>query len=196
MTRSTIEITLEANNDDRRIARYSAVAIALSVAEAAIPLPLPGVKPGLGNIVTLVVLLRYGWRDAAWVALLRVFGASLLLGSFLAPGFFLSLCGALASLSALALAVRLPREWFGPVTMSLVASLAHIGGQLLLARLWLVPHDGVFLLTPLFALAALVFGLANGLAAARWLADDAAEQHASANGQPVPSSISKPSQSA
>ncbi|MBP7395234.1 MAG: Gx transporter family protein, partial [Zoogloea sp.] len=28
----------------------------LTVAEAAIPLPLPGVKPGLANIVILVVL--------------------------------------------------------------------------------------------------------------------------------------------
>lgn len=173
MTRSTTEITLTPDADDHRIARYSAVAIALSVAEAAIPLPLPGVKPGLGNIVTLVVLMRYGWRDAAWVSLLRVLAASLLLGSFLAPGFFLSLCGALTSLAALALAARLPRRWFGPVTMSLVASFAHITGQLLLARLWLVPHDGVFLLSPVFALAALIFGLANGLAAARWLADDA-----------------------
>lgn len=176
MTRSTTEITLRPDADDRRIARYSAVAIALSVAEAAIPLPLPGVKPGLGNIVVLVVLLRYGWRDAAWVALLRVVGASLLLGSFLAPGFFLSLTGALASLAVLALAAHLPRRWFGAVTMSLAASFAHIGGQLLLARAWLVPHDGVFLLVPVFALAALVFGLANGLAAARWLDDDARRQ--------------------
>lgn len=186
MTRSATEITLTPDADDHRIARYSAVAIALSVAEAAIPLPLPGVKPGLGNIVTLVVLMRYGWRDAAWVSLLRVFAASLLLGSFLAPGFFLSLCGALASLGALALAVHLPRRWFGPVTMSLVASFAHIGGQLLLARLWLVPHDGVFLLAPVFALAALVFGLANGLAAARWLADDAADRSSRESGQPAP----------
>lgn len=186
MTRSTTEVILVPDADDHRIARYSALAIALSVAEAAIPLPLPGVKPGLGNIVTLVVLVRYGWRDAAWVSLLRVFAASLLLGSFLAPGFFLSLFGALASLAALALATALPRRWFGPVTMSVAASFAHIGGQLLLARAWLVPHDGVFMLAPLFALAALAFGLANGLAAARWLADDAAEESSAEGGHAMP----------
>lgn len=177
MTRSTTEpreLVLTPDESDHRVARYAAVAIALSVAEAAIPLPLPGVKPGLANIVTLIVLTRYGWRDAAWVTLLRVVAASLLLGSFLAPGFFLSLTGALASLAVLAVASRLPRRWFGPVTLSLLASFAHIGGQLVLARLWLVPHDGVFLLAPVFAAAALVFGLANGLAAAKWLADDAA----------------------
>lgn len=167
MTASFIELKPDA--DDYRIARYSAAAIALGVAEAAIPLPLPGVKPGLANIITLIVLARHGWRDAVWVALLRVFAGSLLLGQFLAPGFFLSASGALASLLALGLASRLPRRWFGPVSQSLFASFAHIGGQLVVARLWLVPHDGLYYLVPIFAAAALAFGLANGLAAAAWL---------------------------
>ncbi|MCL2657038.1 MAG: Gx transporter family protein [Betaproteobacteria bacterium] len=167
MTRSAIELV--PTEQDRRIARFATAAILLSLAEAAIPLPLPGVKPGLGNIVVLIVLWRWGWREAAWVALLRVFAASLLLGQFLAPGFFLSLAGALTSLAALAPTAHLPRRFFGPVSASLVAAFAHIGGQLLLARLWLVPHDGVFALSPIFGAAALVFGLVNGLVAARLL---------------------------
>jgi heptaprenyl diphosphate synthase len=169
MTPSTIE--LAARTDDYRVARYAAAAIALSLAEAAIPSPLPGVKPGLANIVILVVLARYGWRDALWVSLLRVVAGSLMLGHFLAPGFFLSLTGAAASLAVLGLAARLPARWFGPVGLSVVAAFAHIGGQLALARAWLVPHDGLIYLVPLFAVAALVFGLANGLAAARLLAE-------------------------
>jgi heptaprenyl diphosphate synthase len=167
MTPSPIRLLPTA--DDHRIARYTAAAIALSVVEAAIPMPLPGVKPGLANIVTLVVLARWGWRDAVWVSLLRVVAGSLLLGQFLAPGFFLALAGAITSLAALGLAVHLPRRWFGPVSQSLAAAFAHIAGQLALARLWLVPHDGVWYLVPLFALAALVFGLTNGLAAAKLL---------------------------
>lgn len=154
---------------DRRIARYAAAAIVLTVAEAALPSPLPGVKPGLANIVVLVVLARHGWRDAAWVSLLRVFAGSLLLGQFLAPGFFLSLSGALLSLTVLGFAARLPGRWFGPVTASVLGAFAHIGGQLLIARLWLVPHDGVFYLAPVFAASALVFGIVNGLVAARLL---------------------------
>lgn len=141
----------------------------LTVAEAAIPLPLPGVKPGLANIVTLVVLMRWGWRDAVWVGLLRVFAASLLLGQLFAPGFFLSLSGSLASLATLGLAMHLPRRWFGPVSLSVLAAFAHIGGQLVLARAWLVPHDGVFYLVPVFAAAATLFGLINGLVAAKLL---------------------------
>ncbi|MCB1909296.1 MAG: Gx transporter family protein [Rhodocyclaceae bacterium] len=171
MTRSVTELAV--SRDDYRISRLAAAAIALTVAEAAIPMPLPGVKPGLANIVTLVVLWRFGWRDAAWVSLLRVLAGSLLLGQFLAPGFFLSAAGSVASLLALGLGQRLPRRWFGPVSHSLLAAFAHISGQLTVARLWLVPHDGVFYLAPVFFTAALVFGLSNGLIAARLLASGA-----------------------
>ena len=115
------------------------------------------------------MLWRYGWRDAAWVTLLRVLAGSLLLGQFLAPGFFLSAAGSIASLIALGLGQHLPRRWFGPVSHSLLAAFAHIGGQLTVARLWFVPHDGVFYLAPVFLTAAWVFGLSNGLIAAHLL---------------------------
>lgn len=163
---------LQATPRDHRIARYAAVAIALSAAEAAIPSPLPGVKPGLANIIVLIVLLRFGWRDAVWVSLLRVVAGSLVIGQFLAPGFFLALSGACASLAVLLFVQHLPRRWFGPVSLSLLSSFAHIAGQLLLARAWLVPHDGLWLLVPVFAAFALLFGLANGLAAAHLLRAD------------------------
>ncbi|MBI4742729.1 MAG: Gx transporter family protein [Betaproteobacteria bacterium] len=169
MTRSVIELT--ATPEDHRVARLAAAAIGLSLIDAAIPLPLPGVKPGLANIVTLVVLARYGWSAAAWVSGLRVFAGGLLLGQFLSPGFFMSLAGALFSLFALGFAARLPGRWFGPVSWSILAAFAHIGGQLFLARLWLIPHNGLFYLVPLFSAAALGFGIINGLIAARLLAE-------------------------
>ena len=174
MTRSVIELAV--SDEDRRIAWLATAAVALSLVDAAIPSPLPGVKPGLANIVTLVVLLRHGWGTAVWVSLLRVLAGGLLLGYFLAPGFFLSLTGSLLSLLVLGLARYLPARWFGPVSLSILAALAHIGGQLLLARLWLIPHDGVFLLTPVFAAAALIFGTINGLIAAKLLADTPSAQ--------------------
>ena len=169
MTRSVIR--LQTSEADHRIAQLAAAAIGLSLIDAAIPLPLPGVKPGLANIVTLVVLARFGWGAAAWVTGLRVIAGSLLLGQFLAPGFFMSLIGALFSLLVLALVCRWPQRWFGPVSWSLLAAFAHIGGQVLLARIWLIPHNGIFYLVPFFALAALAFGIINGLIAARLLAE-------------------------
>ena len=171
MTQSVTELTVTA--EDRRVAWLATAAVGLSLIDAAIPSPLPGVKPGLANIVTLVVLIRYGWGTAVWVSGLRVLAGSLLLGYFLAPGFFLSLTGTTLSLLTLGLARFLPPRWFGPVTLSVLAAFAHIGGQLLLARIWLIPHDGVFLLTPVFAGAALVFGTINGLIAAKLLTEPA-----------------------
>ena len=169
MTRSVIELTT--TPEDHRIAQLAAAAIGLALIDAAIPLPLPGVKPGLSNIVTLIVLARYGWGTAAWVSGLRVIAGGLLLGQFLSPGFFMSLTGAVLSLLVLGLAVRLPQRAFGPVSWSILAAFAHIGGQLLLARVWLIPHNGLFYLVPLFASAALAFGIINGLIAARLLAE-------------------------
>jgi len=167
MTASTIKLATTA--EDHHIARMAALALGLSVLEAAIPSPLPGVKPGLANIVILIVLVRYGWRTAAWVSLLRVMAGSLLFGNFLAPGFFLSLSGALCSLATLAASQHLPQRWFGPVTHSILAAFAHIAGQLLVVYWWLIPHAGIAYLIPIFATAALVFGTVNGLIAAHYL---------------------------
>ena len=164
-----MKLSLSTTPEDHRIARLAAAAIGLSLIDAAIPMPLPGIKPGLANIVTLIVLARYGWAAAAWVSGLRVIAGGLLLGQLFSPGFFLSLAGALSSLGILALAVRLPVRFFGPVSWSLLAAFAHLAGQLLLARLWLIPHDGLFYQLPFFAVAALVSGLVNGLIAARML---------------------------
>ena len=168
MTRSVIELPVDA--DDRRIARLAALAIGLTLAEAAIPSPLPGVKPGLANIVVLLVLLQYGWRAAVWVSGLRVLAGALLFGTLFAPGFWLSAAGALVSLVVLALARHLPSRHFGPVSLSVLAAFGHIGGQVALAGLWLLPGTALLKLLPVFAAAALIFGAVNGVIVARMLA--------------------------
>lgn len=168
MTRSTISLKTRA--DDIAVARLAAVAIALTCIENAMPSPIPGVKPGLANIVTLLVLYRFGWNIAAQVSVLRIMAASLLFGSFLSPGFILSLGGGLASLATLWLVDRaLPRSLFGPISASVCAAFTHIAAQLAIVYGWLIPHSGVFALVPLFATAALVTGIANGLLAAHYL---------------------------
>ena len=168
MTRSVIELPVDA--DDRRIARLAALAIGLTLAEAAIPSPLPGVKPGLANIVVLLVLLQHGWRAAVWVSALRVLAGALLFGTLFAPGFWLSAAGAVVSLVVLALARHLPSRHFGPVSLSVLAAFGHIGGQVALAGLWLLPGTALLKLLPVFAAAALIFGAVNGVIVARMLA--------------------------
>ncbi len=177
MTRSAIELPVTA--EDRRIARLAALAIGLTLAEAALPSPIPGVKPGLANIVVLMVLLQYGWRAAAWVSALRVLAGALLLGSLFAPGFWLSAAGALVSLLVLGLARHLPARHFGPVSLSVLAAFGHIGGQLALAGAWLLPAAALVKLLPVFAAAALVFGAVNGVIVARLLAAPAADRRQS-----------------
>ena len=84
----TISITTTAA--DHHIAKLTALAIGLHLLEAVFPSPLPGVKPGIANIVTLYVLYQYDFATAAWVSLLRVFASSLLLGHFYRPHLYLA----------------------------------------------------------------------------------------------------------
>lgn len=167
----TIEIHTTA--EDHQIAQLTALAIGLHMIEAIIPSPLPGVKPGIANIVTLYVLFQYGFKTAAWVSLLRVFASSLLLGQFLSPTFILSLSGALISLGCLFLALQLlPTKYFSVISLSIIAAFAHIAGQLLVVRFWLIPHAGIAYLIPVFSLAALIFGVINGLITRKLISDN------------------------
>lgn len=161
MTALTINTTAE----DHRIAQLAALAISLMWVENSLPSPIPGVKPGLANIVSLLVLRQYGLRTTIWVSGLRVVAGSILLGRFLTPGFFLSVAGALSSLTVLALFQKVPTRWLGLVGLSVLAAFGHIAAQLTVVALWMLPGVNVSGIIPIFALAAWVGGLVNGLLA-------------------------------
>ena len=155
--------------EDLRIAWLTALAITIHIAESALPSPLPGVKPGLANIVTVAVLLRFGWASAAWVSLLRVVAGSLLLGTFLSPTFLLSLSGALASTAVLWASARLPGRGCSAVGHSVLAALGHMGAQFGVAYQVFMPHPGLLHLLPVLMTAALGFGVLNGILVNAWL---------------------------
>lgn len=152
--------------EDRLIAGFAALAIAIHILEAAFPSPLPGIKPGLANVVTLVVYLRHGLRIAAWVAGLRVLVGSLLIGTFLSPTFLLSATGAVAALLTLGVAGALGGRHVGPVGLSVLSALAHMSGQILVAYLLFIPHAALLKLVPILLTAALIFGTVSGIIAA------------------------------
>ena len=162
---------IESTRKDHIIAWLAALAIAIHIIESAIPTPLPGVKPGLANVVTLMAMLLWGWRLAAWISLLRVLVGSLLLGTFLTPTFFLSLSGACCSLTALALlqgfAQKMPAMAPGPLGYSIAAALAHMVGQFYVAYWLFIPHKALFQLLPLLLTMALIFGMVSGVIAYR-----------------------------
>jgi heptaprenyl diphosphate synthase len=41
--------------------------------------------------------------------------------------------------------------------------LAHIIGQFVVVRIWIIPHNGIFYLLPIFLISAFIFGLVNAL---------------------------------
>jgi heptaprenyl diphosphate synthase len=162
---------IESTRKDHIIAWLAALAIAVHIIESAIPTPLPGIKPGLANVVTLMAMLLWGWRVAAWISLLRVLVGSLLMGTFLTPTFFLSLSGACAGLIALALlqgfSRKVPLLAPGPVGYSIAAALAHMAGQFYTAYWLFIPHKALFQLLPLLLTMALFFGMVSGVIAYR-----------------------------
>lgn len=166
-----MKLSIQTTASDHQIAKLTALAIGLHILESAFPSPLPGVKPGIANIITLYVLYNFDFKTAVWISLLRVFASSLLLGQFLAPGFFLSLSGAMFSLAMLALCQHLPKRYFSVISLSILAAIAHILGQLIIVRFWLIPHANVIYLIPMFILAALIFGFVNGVITQKLLAE-------------------------
>jgi heptaprenyl diphosphate synthase len=160
---------VQTTRQDHLIAWFTALAITIHIAESALPSPLPGVKPGLANVVTLMVLSRYGLATAAWVSLLRVLVGSLLIGTFLSPTFFLSAAGALASIGVLALAHTFSRAapaWaMGPLGLGILAALAHMTGQFWSAYFLFIPHPALLGLYPFLMTWAGLLGVVTGLIA-------------------------------
>jgi len=158
--------TVNSTRNDRLVAGFAALAVSIHVLESAIPMPLPGVKPGLANVIVLIVLLRYGFRMAAAVSLLRVIVGSIFIGTFLTPTFFLSLAGGLASLGVAGALVLLAGRWTGPVGLAMAMGMAHMAGQFLLAWWLFVPHPALLNLLPVLLALAMGLGAATGIIAA------------------------------
>lgn len=143
---------------------WSAAAVAAHLLESGLPYAGPWFKLGLANIFVLVAWFQLGWRAAMGVAILRVFAASMILGTFLSPTFFLSLSGALGALLAMG-GVKALRLNVGPVGLSIPASLAHMTAQVIVAYGLIIGHPGLFTALPWFLVGSWVTGVLNGLAA-------------------------------
>lgn len=158
---------------DRLVAGFAALAIVIHVLEAGFPSPVPGIKPGLANVVNLIVLLRYSWRMTLWVGGLRVVVGSLLIGSFLTPGFWLSASGAAASLATMGLCLTWNRALPAPLSalgIGVLSATAHMLGQFAAAYTLFVPHAGLLALLPVLVSAGIVSGCVTGYVASRVLA--------------------------
>jgi heptaprenyl diphosphate synthase len=147
------------------LALFIALAVALHTLEALLPAPAPWFRLGLANILTVAALFLYGPRAAWTLTLARIAIGSLVLGSFLSPGFLLALAGGVAATALMTAARGLAGRRIGPVGVSALGAVGHAGGQMLIAWGILIRHPGVWALFPFFFLSALVTGVLTGIAA-------------------------------
>ncbi len=143
----------------------AAYAIGLHGLERMIPAPVPWLRFGLANIITLTALVMYGVRVALTITLIRVLLVSLLTGSFLGPGFVLSLGGGLASTLAMGGACFLSRGIFSPIGISLLGATAHNLAQLGLAYFLFIGRiEAILFVAPLILFLGIITGVVNGTA--------------------------------
>ena len=142
-----------------------ALALALSYTERFIPLqmlvPLPGVKLGLANIVTLIALYLMGPKAAFAVLIPRcIFGA--VFGGGI-TGLMFSLTGGLLSMCVMALSRKIPI--FSIYGVSILGAAAHNVGQILAAMVLMHSYYiGAYL--PYLLVVSLFTGFATGAAGA------------------------------
>jgi len=134
-----------------------------------VPLPVPGAKLGLANVVSLLVISLYGWRDALTVAVLRVLLGTLLGGAFLGPAFAMGMSGAVTSVLGMACVYHYRRSTFSLVGISLIGAVIHNVAQISMAAM-LVGSVGLFWYLPYLLLFALPTGVGTGLVARFFLA--------------------------
>ena len=175
-----------------QIALLVALSCVLQISESLIPHPIPGLRLGLANLVTLVALVRIGFRPALEIALLRTLVSALIMGTFMSPTFILSFCGAVVSTLVMGLLFQVSRYHrrlgFSILGISIVGALAHNMVQLYLAYLLLVHHSGIFVFFPWLCYGAVGMGWITGAVAAgvcRRLTSDAPREPSSMNIAPT-----------
>ena len=152
-----------------RLSILVACAAVLQVAESLLPHPLPGVRLGLANIITVIAMVYIGPGSAIQLAVLRTLVSSMVLGTFLTPTFVLSFSGGVVSAFVMVLLYRLSRGG-GPFRFSLIGisvggAVSHILTQVALVYLLFIRSSGVLLLWPWLALSAVVTGVVTGMIA-------------------------------
>ena len=141
-----------------------AATIVIAIAESFIPsFTIPGIKLGFANIVILVTLYELGVKEAVFINLVRVLVVSLVRGTFLSMGFFMSLTGAVTSLGIMILFCLLIKK-FSIIGVSVIGSLFHVTGQILIAMIYMGSVYVVYYL-PIIGLAAIITGVLVGFIA-------------------------------
>lgn len=119
------------------IALLTAMALAISLLEHMIPLPvpIPGAKLGFSNMIILITLYMYGFKSALIVGVLKSFLLMLITGSVSA--FFYSIAGAILSAIAMAISLKYLSKITSFIGISEIGAFFHNLGQILVAMVFM-----------------------------------------------------------
>ena len=121
-----------------------------------IPLPVPGFRLGLANILSLIALYYFDARALFTIGIVRVLFASLLSGMLFATSFWLSLAGML--LSALAMTIARRCSCFSIYGVSVLGSAAHCVAQVMVVT-WIYQQFFMQALLPILVALSIPTGL-------------------------------------
>lgn len=139
-----------------------AYSLALYILETFIPNPLmvlfPGAKLGLSNIITLICLLTFGFRDTFFILSVRIILSSIFAGP--ASTLLFSVAGGYLSLFGMYAASKIPG--FSTIGISLVGAVLHNIGQLLMASL-IINNISIMSYLPFMLFASVITGVFIGI---------------------------------
>lgn len=123
-----------------------------------IPVPIPGIKIGLANLVVLVALYTMGVKQAFLLSILRIVLVGFSFGSLSTMLF--SLAGGILSWGLMVGAKKCKQ--FSMTGVSIVGGIGHNIGQILVA-MWVVDTSAVIYYLPILMVSGVVAGLAVGI---------------------------------
>jgi len=146
-----------------RLGLLTAIALTIFLVEAQIPplVPIPGVKLGLSNIVTVFAVFAIGPGEAAAVLACRVFLGAVFAGNF--STIFYSAAGGVCAIAVTILLRKVLNEkqlWAAGV----LGAIAHSLGQMAMAVL-LTGTPTLLVYLPVLIIISVVTGLFTGLCA-------------------------------
>ena len=145
------------------LACLSAIALTIFMVEAQIPalVPIPGIKLGLANIITVFAVFALGPKDAACVLFVRIFLGAVFAGNF--STIFYSAAGGACAIGVTILLRKILSKkqlWVAGV----LGAIAHSMGQMAMA-ITLTATPGLVVYLPVMIAVSILTGSFTGLCA-------------------------------
>lgn len=146
-----------------RLSMLISLSVVISIIESYIPIfnnIVPGLRLGLSNIVILFVLYKYNFKDSLYVSIVRVILVGLLRTGLFSISFFFSLSGAILSIIAMYIAKKF--KLLSVVGISIIGSLFHSIGQILIA-IFILNNTKIIYYLPYLLAFSIPTGIITGL---------------------------------